>query len=349
MRCGSRTETHSNSNADEEAIRIATVGPISETVSIRPRPNTRTTAPIPALNIARRHAHFRSRQTSSDATPWWLWWNILSFDAPTVAVVWSLLFARTRGVRLGIAEEIILALSVWLIYISDRLFDGWESENCSELQERHRFCLRHRAALVWIVLLVTLASFYLTATFLPPTEAGAGMKLAAIVGAYMASIHVGHGWLARFVPKEVAVGILFAVGATLPVWSRAAESSWHMLVSITLFALICSLNCLAIECWEGRTPHYGWRKRWYLSAVPNKSWINWIGVGLAAAALTLFLLRRARGLPGSELWAISLAAILIFVINRQAGRFSVPALRVLVDAVLVAAGVIALVNRVWGI
>ncbi len=349
MRCGSRTETHSNSNADEKDIRMATVGPISETGSFRPRPNTRTTAPIPTVNIARRHAHFRSRQTSSDATPWWLWWNILSFDAPTVAVVWSLLFARTRGVRLGPVEEIILALSVWIIYISDRMFDGWESENCSELQERHRFCLRHRAALVWIVLLATLASFYLTATLLLPTEAGAGMKLAAIVGAYMACIHVGHGWLARFVPKEVAVGILFAVGATLPIWSRAAESSRDMLVSIILFGLICSLNCLAIECWEGRILQQASRKMGQPSARCNKSRINWIAAGLAAAALTLFLLRHAKGLPGSELWAISLAALLIFLINRHTQRFSVPALRVLADAVLVAAGVIALVIRVWGI
>jgi len=323
---------------------MATVEPISEIVNIRPRPNARTAVPTTAPNVPLAHA--LSKRTSSDATPWWLWWNILSFDAPTVAVVWSLLFARSWGLRLGIAEEITLALAVWIIYISDRLFDGWESADCSELQERHRFCLRHRAALVWIVLLGILESFYLTATFLPPTEARAGMKLAAIVGAYMACIHVGHGRLARFVPKEVAVGILFAVGATLPIWSRGAEPSRGMLISITLFGLTCSLNCLAIEFWEGRTPHDSWRKRWYLSAVPNKSWIDWIAAGLAGAALTVFLLRCAKGLPGSELWAISLSAILIFVINRHAGRFSVPALRVLADAVLVAAGVIALVNRV---
>ena len=31
----------------------------------------------------------------------------------------------------------------------------------------------------------------------------------------MATIHAGHGSMARFVPKEIAVGILFAAGTTL--------------------------------------------------------------------------------------------------------------------------------------
>ena len=327
---------------------MAAVGPISETGSILPRPNQLTTVPT-AINIPRTDALFRARQTGSYATPWWLWWNVLSFDAPTVAVVWSLLFARTGGVRLGPAEEIALILSVWIIYISDRIFDGCESVNCPDLQERHRFCLRHRVALVWIVLLATLAAFWVTTKYLPSTEAGAGIRLAAIVGAYLVCIHVGREWVVRFLPKEITVGILYAVGATLPIWSRAAEPSRDMSVSIILFALICSLNCLAIDCWEGHIPHHASYQAWHSSARCNKSRINWIALGLAAVALTLFLLRHAKGVPGSELWAISLAALLIFLINRHTGRFSLPALRVLADAVLVAAGVIALLIRVWGI
>jgi hypothetical protein len=58
------------------------------------------------------------------AAPWWLWWNILSFDAPMVAVAWALVFAKSAGVALPAAEIAALGLVVWLIYTVDRLLDG---------------------------------------------------------------------------------------------------------------------------------------------------------------------------------------------------------------------------------
>ena len=42
----------------------------------------------------------RAARASSYTTPWWLWWNILSLDAPTVAVVWASLLARASHMRL---------------------------------------------------------------------------------------------------------------------------------------------------------------------------------------------------------------------------------------------------------
>ena len=76
---------------------------------------------------------------SRRATPWWLWWNILSVDAPAVAVVWAALFARAAGSRLSAAEAAALALSVWIIYTSDRLLAGWTASNRAALQYRHLF------------------------------------------------------------------------------------------------------------------------------------------------------------------------------------------------------------------
>ena len=58
------------------------------------------------------------------ATPWWLWWNVLSLDAPMVAVAWALVFAKSASVVLPGAEVAALGLVVWLIYTVDRLLDG---------------------------------------------------------------------------------------------------------------------------------------------------------------------------------------------------------------------------------
>jgi hypothetical protein len=325
---------------------MAIVGSISEAGRSLPRTNPCESVLHPTVEIPRMHLPPRSEQIESCTTPWWLWWNILSLDAPTVAVVWSLVFANASSVRLRPADGIILALTVWVIYTSDRLLDGWATKNYVRLEERHFFCARHRGALAWLVALAAATVLWMTAEYLLPKEAGAGMKFAAIVGAYMASIHAGRGSMARFVPKEVTVGILFAAGITLPVWSQTVRLSRDMSISIVFFALLCFLNCLAIECWEGRPLRHGWGQMWHPSAECNKSRINWIAGGLASAALAVVLLRLSQGLPGSELWAVSLAALLTLVLNRQTDRISVPALRVLADAALVVAGLVALMTQI---
>jgi hypothetical protein len=286
----------------------------------------------------------RAARARSHTTPWWLWWNILSIDAPTVAVVWALLLARSSHMRLRAADEIVLGLVVWCIYVSDRVFDGLKPTNQRVLRERHLFCAKHRRALTWLLVLAAVAALWVTAGFLAPTELSAGMKLAALIGAYMATIHAGHGSIARFVPKELAVGILFAVGTTLPMWSRLSEFSWDEWIPFGLFAVLCSLNCLAIECWENESHHPDWIQ----TRSPVIRWaetrINQLAAALAASASAVILVRRDPGAFGSGLLAISLAALLILVLNRYRNRLSGRALRVLADATLVLAGGLALVT-----
>lgn len=286
----------------------------------------------------------RAARASSYTAPWWLWWNILSLDAPTVAVVWASLLARASHVRLATADELILSLSVWCIYVSDRLFDGWRPTNPKILHERHRFCAKYRVALTWLVVLTATTVFWVTVDSLMLIEVSAGMKLAAIVGAYMASIHAGHGSMARFVPKEIAVGILFAAGTTLPVWSRLSELSWDVYVPFGLFAILCSLNCVAIECWENEPRH----PEWFQRCSPVIAWaerrINLLAAALAASAFAVTLMLGRHGPVGSGLLAISLSALLILILHRHRNRLSGRALRVLADATLVLAGGLALVT-----
>src|SRR5271168_2887842 len=286
----------------------------------------------------------RAARARAHTTPWWLWWNILSLDAPTVAVVWALLLARPSHIRLRAVDEIVLSLVVWFIYVSDRVFDGLKPTNQRVLRERHLFCAKHRRTLTWLLVLAAVAVLWVTADSLAPMEVSAGMKLAAIIGAYMATIHAGHGSMARFVPKEVAVGILFAVGTTLPAWSRLSEFSWDRWIPFGLFAVLCSLNCLAIECWENEARY----RDWFQSRSPVIRWaethINQLAGALAASAFAVILVLRHLGPFGSGLPAISLAALLILLLNRHRNRFSGRALRVLADATLVLAGGLALLT-----
>jgi hypothetical protein len=287
-----------------------------------------------------------SERVEFSTTPWWLWWNILSADAPTVAMVWALLYAYANSARLSTSDEIVLSLVVWAIYMSDRLLDGWTAKNRTLLQERHLFCARHRVALVCLVALASAAIVWLTAERLAPMEVSAGMRLGAIIGVYMAGVHAGRGWITGFVPKEVAVGVLFAAGTTLPVWSQSRGFSWDVWLSLALFALLCSLNCLSIECWENHVSEDAWQQ----TPHPFVSWanprINRMAAVLAALGLMVFFMRHTKGSSGPEELAVSLAALLILLLNRRRNRLSRPALRVLADAALVVAGLIGLMTRV---
>src|ERR1035437_3449758 len=71
-------------------------------------------------------------------SPAWLWPNLLSLDAPVVAVLWQILFARCFQVPPDALAAILLLLTVWLIYAADRTLDAWKGECHSPRHEFYR-------------------------------------------------------------------------------------------------------------------------------------------------------------------------------------------------------------------
>ncbi len=274
--------------------------------------------------------------------PPWLWWNILSLDAPAVAVAWALLFARASHVEVPAATVAVLALVVWVIYLADRLLDGFGAGDKRLLKERHRFCQRHRTAVSALGVLGALAAAWLAYEGLDAADVRAGMILGGLVGAYMLCVHLGGSAALRLFPKEIAVGVLFAAGTALPIWSQPQAFSWDGFYSWMLFALVCVLNCVAIECWEDEIAvRAGENQR---SRV-----ISWadsrIAMFAAAAALLgvagLWVLRS----DSNAIAAAGTAALLILLLNSVRTRLSGHALRVLADAALLIAALFALLIR----
>ena len=74
--------------------------------------------------------------------PWWLWPHVLSLEAPVIAVIWQTMMAHTHRVALLPATAAGLGLAVWIIYLTDRLLDGWSGgEKTADI--RHAFYRRH--------------------------------------------------------------------------------------------------------------------------------------------------------------------------------------------------------------
>jgi hypothetical protein len=262
-----------------------------------------------------------------------MWPNLLSLDAPAVAVAWALLFARARGVFLSAATVGALALAVWLIYLGDHVLDGWRTAEAEELRERHKFCAKHRSIVLALAAMACVAGVWLTRDGLNISQARAGLLMSGCVGFYLICVHAGGEAVERVLPKEIAVGLLFAAGTALPIWSAGAFPR-RALISWTLFGLLCALNCVAIEWWEHRghlaSPILGWVGRR----------IGWIAGAIAVvAAGAHFLVGTSATVAGT----IAAAAGLIFVLDCLRARLSAAALRVLVDAALVVPAFAALI------
>jgi hypothetical protein len=240
----------------------------------------------------------------------WLWPNLLSLDAPLVALVWQALFARCFHADVNPLPAVLLVLSVWLIYAADRAFDAWGETG---RLPRHEFYRRHwRVVLpIWTVVL-TLAS-WLAWVRLPWPLFLRGLILLAGVAFYFGAVHLAPAAARRAWPKEAAVAILFALGVSLPAWNQARSPV--DVLTILLFSSLCWINCIAIKQWEHREPA-GWS-------------IGAIAAGVAFAAI--FLLHEHRPvLSGAE----AASALAFVLLDRRRRHLSADALRVLADVAL---------------
>src|ERR1035438_3302241 len=114
-------------------------------------------------------AHFVQAQFDAPA-PLRLW-HLISLDAPTVALVWSLSFAWAARVHLPRWIPILLAFGTWAVYVGDRLLDArsaLRSGNLSPLRERHFFHWRRRRVLVPLACTAAILAAVITFSVVPP-------------------------------------------------------------------------------------------------------------------------------------------------------------------------------------
>ena len=102
-----------------------------------------------------------SCEATTDEYPWawrypfWMWWNLLSLDAPTVVCLWAFFFVHALHISFHFLELTVLMIVVWIIYASDRLLDGLRTSSEAVLSDRHSFYARHRYAVLGSLLPIT--------------------------------------------------------------------------------------------------------------------------------------------------------------------------------------------------
>lgn len=240
----------------------------------------------------------------------WLWPNLLSLDAPLIALLWQLLFVRCFHSRPSAWSPVLLAASVWLIYAADRTLDAWRG---SGNRPRHEFYKRHWRMVLpcWFLALCTCG--WLAWRYLPSPEFDGGALLLTGVAAYLIGVHALPSTLSRAGSKEAAVAVLFGIGTVLAAWPRLSTAS--DVVSIALFSVLCWINCTTIEDWESQRE--------------ARTTVYMVAAGIAVVAAVC--LREHRPVLGS---AETVSVLGLVLLDRVRGRLSPDALRVLADAAL---------------
>jgi len=243
----------------------------------------------------------------------WLWPNLLSLDAPIVALLWQLLFVRCFHGSLGMLPAALLAVAVWLIYVADRTLDAWRAAPGTADQLRHKFYRRYwRTVLpIWIAALGV--GGWLAWSRLPGPLFVEGVAVASGTVLYLAAVHLAPNLLRRANSKESAVAVLFGLGASLAAWPGVQTTS--DVLAILLFSCLCWMNCVAIDDWE-----HGHQLRPSVIAA----------AGLVALIAACLLQHHRPVLGGAE----TAGALGLVGLDRLRGRYSPEALRVLADVVL---------------
>lgn len=239
------------------------------------------------------------------AFPRWLWPNLLSLDAPIVALVWQDLAAHTFGNPLHTSGRIVLGLTVWAVYLADRLLDIRATHSAPDTA-RHNFYRRHPRELGALLAVVLVLDIFVTLVELRRAVLIYGLAVLACVAAYLSTfpLRPTSGW-----EKQISAAILFSTGVLL------VSSTWlgplHLLLPGILFAGLCLSNLVLVELWER---HREYRLIW-----------------LAPAAIAALAVIRSNGGWDN---AVALSGVLLAGIAISGRRVTVDAKCVLADAAL---------------
>ena len=262
-----------------------------------------------------------SANSTEPSLPVWLLPQVLSLDAPTVALVWQWFFAKSFHVRVGSAVLFVTAACVWMIYAADHLLDVRSGAIYSS---RHRFLAKHQRT-IWAVAVIVFGSASVVSWGFPLSLWLGALELTAIVGVYLGIVHLLGAMTHRYWPKEFAIGVVFAAGSSIATWTQTGRDAWP---EILLFAGLCSLNCCAVDYWEWQADGILLRYPHWMTRLVARHFVA-CAAGLMGAAALVFAFHHT-AVP------VAVIACVLLLIALNGGRHSLSSelARLLADAAL---------------
>lgn len=271
-----------------------------------------------------------------ERAPWWLWPNLLSIDAPLVAVAWAWMFAKAWGVvsvpwQLWVA----LGLMVWVIYVLDRIIDVRRHGKGVSLEKRHYFNFENRKWLFPLIGVVLIWCFYVGLFILSKTVVMYGLFVVAFSAAYFVLAMTQSQEEHTGILKNSVAGLTFAYGTAAGIHAYSPVLSFGQMIfspEVLLFAALCAINMTAIDFWE-------------LDGEDEEDATALLSMGtLLVAGVAMFFSMRADDFNRPFFYGILVGAAGLNILNRMHAKFDKDGRRIWVDLAIVAP---VLIYWVW--
>ena len=300
--------------------------------------------------------------------PLWLVPNLLSLDAPVVAVAWMWMLAQALRVEyVHPSAWWVLPVSVWCVYVLDRVIDAWGHPAIDESSPRHQFHWKLRWPLTIVTLTAGITCLYQSLYVLPRSMFSAGLVAMAMCVIYFVLAF----FQGREVPyvKNFLAGMIFAMGVGIPVNAANAsllvsdfndviyafnnpeavglvqklwDATWNFgLMSlrtlfvifnqcreILIFGLLCMMNITAIDLWERAESAVDEE-----TALAQESTLT-LGLIVLSGGSLVFAALYADEYSKPFYYAVMVAAAVLQGVNHYRERFSPSAQRVLADVAM---------------
>lgn len=239
-----------------------------------------------------------------------MWFNILSLDAPLIALVWQDFLARCYPTLLLPQGRAVLGLTVWAIYLADRILDvRHPAEPLESL--RHRFYRRHRVFVQTLLAIVITADILMARLLVRPRVVYSGLLLGGAVALYLGVFPL-KGSTTR--SKKPLAALLFTLGTFLIAWTNTGHPVRELGWPAAAFCALCFGNLLMIKHWTEGSSFSGSRIWiWLLAllipvAIAGKS--NWFEAIVISAAGLCALAWWGSRMPGEARCVLADAVLL---------------------------------------
>jgi hypothetical protein len=170
----------------------------------------------------------------------------MGIDAPCVALVWSYYLANQQDLNLPWFAYSSLFLSVWCIYLTDRLYDVRANISVEHLSSRHSFTHNNQKLLMTLVQVIGIALLGHTFLFKMHQLLAIGIVV-LLIFLYFLVVHSNKSKLPFF--KETLSTPIFAAGVLLPIYIFHPQPLqlfyWGFLLTLLVFQ-----NLIQISDWE---------------------------------------------------------------------------------------------------
>ncbi len=176
--------------------------------------------------------------------------RILSLDIIAGVIAGSLFAARMMSIILPWPYLLVIAVTAWIIYLSDHLVDGIKKKGES-VNEIHRIFYKYKTPVILLIIMALIFDFSTALFFLPPGILQFGLIIGGATVLYILFTILFAGDTRVLFIKEIWISLIytFAIWGGPVIYAGGHAESWQVMVMVS-YGLLVMANVFTYSYYE---------------------------------------------------------------------------------------------------